>query len=118
MPPGFSLTELLISLGLIALLGLSLSSSLLYSLHTSAEINQIKTAEQLLQNFVAEWHLQQISHGTSNIDGWQKQAQVYLPNAKLLIKNHNIELSWPSQKTLSIHCTQIVKNHICLAASI
>lgn len=109
---GFSLAELLVALGLIALASLSLSATWLYAQHAAVQNHQTEIAAQLLNNIAKEQLTQPKWKNTSS---WQAELEQHLPNANLFLKPQKIQLTWLSMSKLEIHCQTNKETEACVA---
>ena len=100
----FTFVELLISAGLVAALLLTLSAIWLHAQQTIAQTQQVLMAEQILNNIMQELHAHHGSWDAPLLNHWQMQAQQYLLGAQLTVATHQLQITWPTQKSMAIHC--------------
>ena len=115
---GYSLVELLIALSFTSIMLLTLSTTWLYTQHVNASLNQVRMAEQIVTNIATELLVTQKTWDNNNLENWRKQAEQFLPNSVLSLNSNEIQLTWPSNAALAIHCDAVKPGTSCLAIKI
>jgi prepilin-type N-terminal cleavage/methylation domain-containing protein len=93
---GFSLLEVLISLSLLSFMLLSLDAMELTILHKSRENYFANVALNQLQNMT-----ERLQTSNPDIDAWNTENQLLLPNARSEVINNKIKLCWEKNECLT-----------------
>lgn len=114
VPAGYSLVELLITLGFVSVTLSSVSAATLYTEHHLAAMNQILCAEQILTNIATDLLGTQYHWTTAMQAQWRSDAAQWLPGSVLRLNSNHIEIHWPALTSLEIHCQTKDSGYSCL----